>query len=439
MDLNAYYLRAKFWIEDYLKGSPIGKPYNEVKFIQEHSFEEGLPIREKALHNLMDFAREHSAYYKNIKGYDLKSYPIMNKATLLEHYDEIRVAPAEIPGQQGEVHIQTTSGSTGTPFKIPQDTLKRQRRIAELKYFGKIVGFRTHDKLIHLRTWNRWQQKTAKQIKSENIIPFDIAIMDDASLKRLCELAVSEKAVCLRGYASSLGKVAEYADGKGYQFPHLKIAIAGAEALQDDTRALYKRVMKSEIISQYANEECGIMAQERTPTKDTDNCMYWNYSGYYFEVLKFDSDEPAEYGELGRIVITDLHNYAFPLIRYDNGDTAVLLPPDEYSNGYPVLGKLYGRRFDITYSTTGAAISPLTYGRILKHFDTISQWQFVQEGEKEYKLKVVMRCEDPNLKSIVDQLKEYIGKDAVVTIEKVSDIPVLASGKRKPCVNNWKK
>lgn len=439
MDLNAYYLRAKFWIDDYLKGSPIGKPYNEVKYIQEHSYEEGLPFREKALHNLMDFAREHSAYYKNIKGYDLKSYPIMNKATLLEHYDEIKVAPAEIPGQQGEVHIQTTSGSTGTPFKIPQDTQKRQRRIAELKYFGKIVGFRTHDKLIHLRTWNRWQQKTAKQIKSENIIPFDIAIMDDASLKRLCELAVSEKAVCLRGYASSLGKVAEYADGKGYQFPHLKIAIAGAEALQDDTRALYKRVMKSEIISQYANEECGIMAQERTPTRESDNCMYWNYSGYYFEVLKFDSDEPAEYGELGRIVITDLHNYAFPLIRYDNGDTAMLLPPDEYSNGYPVLGKLFGRRFDITYSTTGAAISPLTYGRILKHFDTISQWQFVQEGEKEYKLKVVMRCEDPNLNSIVDQLKEYIGKDALVTIEKVSDIPVLASGKRKPCVNNWKK
>lgn len=439
MDINAYSLRAKFWIEDYLKGSPIGIPYNEIKYIQEHSYEEGQPIREKALHKLMDFAREHTSYYKNIKGYDLSSYPIMNKATLLEHYDEIKVAPAEIPGQQGEVHIQTTSGSTGTPFKIPQDTLKRQRRIAELKYFGKIVGFRTHDKLIHLRTWNRWQQKTAKQIKSENIIPFDIAIMDDASLKRLCELTMSEKAVCLRGYASSLGKVAEYADGKGYQFPHLKIAIAGAEALQDDTRALYKRVMKSEIISQYANEECGIMAQERIPTKDTDNCMYWNYSGYYFEVLKFDSDEPAEYGELGRIVITDLHNYAFPLIRYDNGDTAVLLPPDEYSNGYPVLGKLYGRRFDITYSTTGAAILPLTYGRILKHFDTISQWQFVQEGEKEYKLKVVMRREDQKLDSIVEQLKEYIGKDAIVTIERVTDIPVLASGKRKPCVNNWKK
>lgn len=33
---------------------------------------------------------------------------------------------------------------------------------------------------------------------------------------------------------------------------------------------------------------------------------------YYYEILKMDSDEPAEPGELGRIVITDLFNYAFP-------------------------------------------------------------------------------------------------------------------------------
>lgn len=39
--------------------------------------------------------------------------------------------------------------------------------------------------------------------------------------------------------------------------------------------------------------------------------------------LKMDSDEPAEDGELGRIVITDLYNYAFPILRYDNGDTAI--------------------------------------------------------------------------------------------------------------------
>lgn len=267
MDFQAIYLRNKFWIKDYLNGSPIGKPYKEVKYIQEHSAEEGKKNRESALHSLMDYARAHSVFYKNVKGYNLKDFPIMNKASLIEHYDEIRVKEDEIPGQVGPVHIQTTSGSTGTPFKIPQDTRKRMRRIAELKYFGAIAGFKTHEKLIHLRTWNKWQQKTSKQIKSENIIPFDIASMGDDDLKRLCELTISSKAVCLRGYASSLGKLAQYADGKGYEFPHLKLAIAGAESLQDDVRQLFKRVMKADIQSQYANEECGILAQERVPTR----------------------------------------------------------------------------------------------------------------------------------------------------------------------------
>ena len=438
MDFNALYLRVSFWLRDYLNGSPIGKPYREVKYIQEHSYEEGLPIREAALHRLMDHARSYSPFYRNIKGYDLASFPIMNKMSLLENYDRIRVDEKSIPGQIGAVHIQTTSGSTGTPFKIPQDTLKRNRRVAELKYFGKIVGFRTHDKLIHLRTWNKWQQKTSRQIKSENIIPFDIASMGDDDLKRLCDLTVSSKAVCLRGYASSLGKMAEYADGKGYRFPHLKVAIAGAESLQDDTRSLYKRVMGSEIISQYANEECGIMAQERVPTVEGDNPMYMNWGGYYFEILKFDSDDPASFGELGRIVITDLYNYAFPLIRYDNGDVGMFLAPDQYSNGYPILGKLFGRRFDLTCTTSGSCIFPLTYGRILKHYDSIAQWQFVQDGEKDYHLNLILRNNDTDLSPIISELKKYIGQDANIAIKEVEDIPVLASGKRKPVVNNWK-
>lgn len=439
MDLNAVYLRNKFWITDFLKGSPIGKPYKEVKYLQEHSAEEGLPIRKAALHKLLDYARAHTAYYKDIKGYDLTDFPIMNKASLIEHYDEIRVREEEIPGQVGAVHIQTTSGSTGTPFKIPQDTRKRMRRIAELKYFGAIAGFKTHDKLIHLRTWNKWQQKTSKQIKSENIIPFDIVSMGDDDLQRLCELIVTSKAVCLRGYASSLGKVAQFADGKGYEFPHLKLAIAGAESLQDDTRALFKRVMKADMQSQYANEECGVLAQERVPTKESENPMYWNHASYFFEVLKLDSDEPVGYGELGRIVITDLYNYAFPLIRYDNGDTAVLFPPNEYSHGYPVLGKLFGRRFDLTYSTDNKAIFPLTYGRILKHYDSIAQWQVVQESRTNFVIKLVMRREDDSIAQIISKFKDFLGEGANISIEYVHDIPVLASGKRKPVVNNWKK
>lgn len=364
----------------------------------------------------------------------------MNKSLYLKNYDLIKVPYEKIPNQIGKVHIQTTSGSTGTPFAIPQDTRKRERRIAELKYFGKIVGFKSHETLIHLRTWNKWQTKTKKQIQSENIIPFDISQMDTHRMEELCNLIIKNKALCLRGYASSFDLLSKYVENHPMKFPSLKICIAGSETLHEDVRASVKKYLNCEIISQYANEECGIIAQERVPTQDKDNIMYLNHAGYFFELLKLDKDEPAEYGELGRIVITDLHNHAFPIIRYDNGDVGIMSSPNKYSNGYPILQKLYGRRLDICTTTHNEPFSPMVIGRILKHYNKVNQWQFIQTSQKEYHLRVIIDNDisvTTYLSTALIELKKTLGKDAIIHIEKVYEIPVLASGKRKAVINQW--
>lgn len=439
MSMRAFFLRCLFWANDIVNGSPIGKPYRNIKFIQHHSAIRGTRIREKALHNLLEHAWKNTKYYSRFKGeYNLSCYPIMDKLTLTANYESIVVLSKNIPGQIGDVYIQRTSGSTGVPFAIPQDTNKRNRRIAEIKYFGASVGFKSHEKLIQLRTWNQWQKKSIKQIKKENILPFDIKRMGENDMKELCDLIISEKAVSLRGYASSFDRLSNVAKKYDYRFPSLKIIVSTSEALEDNVRASVKKTLGCDIISQYANEECGILAQERVPTTDTDNKMYFNWAGYYIEVLKIDKDEPAEYGEIGRIVVTDLHNYAFPLIRYDTGDTCILAKPDEFSNGYPVMAKLYGRRFDLTFTTDGIPVYPLAYGRILKNYPEIQIWQFVQTGENEYHLRVKLNdSKKSELKSIKQNILDIIGHSANLHIDKVDEIPVLKSGKRKPVVNEW--
>ena len=441
MDLKALVLRYRFWFLDILHGGHILKQYNDVKYFAEHSEVQTRKNKQAKLQRLLQYAQVNSEFYGKFSSLNLSDYPVMNKVSLIENMDRIRVHDDAIPGQVGAVHIQRTSGSTGVPLAVAQDTKKRNRRVAELKYFGKIVGFTTHEKLVHLRTWNRWQSKTNKQIKLENIIPFDISKFDTDDMEKLCNILVKEKVVCLRGYATTVANLAAYIkeSDKNWEFPYLKIVISGGEALYDDVRQMVKDYMHCEIISQYADEECGILAQEKVPTTSTDNVMYFNQGGYYFEVLKLETDEPADYGEVGRIVITDLHNYACPIIRYDCGDTCVLLPPNEYSNGYPVLGKLYGRKFDLTYSTDGKAISPLAYGRTLKNYDNISLWQFVQEGEKDYVLKLkISKGDISQYKELVGNFKEILGEGANLKIEEVDEIPVLSSGKRKPVINNWK-
>lgn len=439
MNIRALFLRTTFWLKDFLKGSPIRKPYNEIKFIAEHSYEEGLLIRETKLKKLLQHAVSYSKFYKGFSE-KFNEYPIMNKSLYLKNYDAIKVDINNIPGQIGKLHIQSTSGSTGTPFSIPQDTRKRQRRIAELKYYGEIVGYKSHEKLIHLRTWNRWHSKTPKQIIKENIIPFDISEFGEEKIKYLCKLINKEEAICLRGYASSFKFLSNYVKEHPYTFPSLKIIIAGSETLHEDTRQSVKNQLKCEIISQYANEECGILAQERIPTSEKDNPLYLNHASYYFEVLGINSNYPVEFGELGRIVVTDLDNYAFPIIRYDTGDIGMLLPPNEYSNGYPIIGKLYGRQFDICYTTDGQPFFPLTIGRILKHYDNILQWQFIQNGKKDYILKLVLNNKHINsFDEVINELKEYIGIDAHIKTEIISEIPILASGKRKSVINEWKR
>lgn len=438
MDFNALYLRHKFWINDYFSGSPIGKPYREIMFIQEHDVSQVEYIREQKLKRLLSYAKSNCPFYNSIPSSRLQDFPVVNKQILQEHYDLIKVDNNIIPGQKGEIHIQRTSGSTGTPFAVAQDTLKRARRIAELKYFGKIVGFRTHDKLIHLRAWNRWQSKTSTQIKKENIIPFDITSLNDERMEDLCRLINESKGICVRGYASTIDMLSRYAVANKKEFPHLKIIIAGGEALQDETRERIKKSIGCEIISQYADEECGILAQERTPTSHQNNKMYLNVSGYFFEFLKLNSDEMAAYGELGRIVLTDLHNFAFPIIRYDTGDTAMIGAPDEYSHGYPVIEKLYGRRLDLCFDTSGAILHPIAIGRIMKQFDNIRQWQFVQTGEKMYEIRLSVEKDVPDTETILAEMKNIIGYDANINFVQTDENTILASGKRKPVINEWK-
>ena len=49
-------------------------------------------------------------------------------------------------------------------------------------------------------------------------------------------------------------------------------------------------------------------------------------------------------GELGRIVVTDFYNKAFPMIRYDTGDTGIYQEViDEKGRKHGYFTEIYGR------------------------------------------------------------------------------------------------
>lgn len=436
MSIGGTIRRNIYWLNDYIHGSKVRKHFDELNRFKQRNAQT-LARQKELCENVLSFAVKNCAFYKNVSCVNLKSFPVVNKQILNDNRTFIAIDVNEIPEQETEqVHIQRTSGSTGTPFAIPQDSRKRHRRVAELKFFGEDVGFKSHEKLGQCRIWTKWQSKGKWQSFKENIIPINVANMDEDTLSNICQIAKKERLVSMRAYASWYDKLVEYLEsGKAdpNDFRTVKVFISSSEALNEETRVKMKRIAGIPIVECYANEENGVLAQQKLD----DNNYYLNNASYIFEILKMDSDEPAEYGELGRIVITDLYNYAFPMIRYDTGDTGILEKGNSVSGGWDYMSKLYGRRLDLIYNAEGNPIHPMNFARVLKNFSGIKQWQFVQKDEKKYLLKLNAK-RDIDQDKIIQEILNIVGEGSV-NIEFVSDIPVMSSGKRKPVVCEWRK
>jgi phenylacetate-CoA ligase len=432
MSLGGFIRRSLYWTNDYFHKSPIRKHYNDIETILENKDNIGFIAQKEHLDNILNHAVKSSEFYSEYNSNDIETFPIINKLIIRENHDSLKVKLSEIPEHTGKMHIQRTSGSTGTPLAIPQDRSKRNRRIAELKLFGKIAGYNSHEKLAQLRIWTKWHNKTKLQSFKENIFAVDCSRIDDSMLSELCNLINRKRITAIWGYASWYDRLLDYIERNSIKLPSIKVLIAGSEMLQSTTREQLKRLLNCKVISRYSNEEQGVFGQDR----DNDEHYYLNNASYYFEFLKLDSDTKAEPGEICRIVVTDLFNYAFPMIRYDTGDTGIYCSKER--NDFPVLSKIYGRLLDLVYDTKGTAIHPMTLARILKNYDEIKLWQFIQKETNKYELKLELSA-DIDFPKCIEQLKEIFGDDSQINISLVEDIPVLSSGKRKPVVNEWKK
>ena len=435
MSFGGVVRRTAYWTKDYLQGCPVGKHYREIKCVL-NNYDSGVIKQKEILDNLLSFASGHSEFYSQYDPSSIENFPVVNKSILIDNREKVAVSASEIPEQMTEnIHIQRTSGSTGTPFAVPQDTRKRNRRVAELKYFGTIAGYKSHERLGQCRVWTKWQSKSKKQQFTENILAINISKMDEGTVRNLIDTVKKKRVAALLGYANWFDQVAEYLEAHPARLPSLKVIFTGSEMLKEQTRQTLKRLIGCNVVERYSNEEQGILGQQSIFGEGE---YYLNHASYYFELLKLEEDTPAAPGELGRIVITDLYNYAFPLIRYDTGDTAVMsFEGNEISKGWPYISKLYGRRLDLIFDTQGVPVQPMALARVLKNLKGIIQWQFVQTDEKEYKIRLNMEAKrSPD--NCIRELKEILGDDAVIETELVDELPVLASGKRKPVVNEWK-
>ena len=417
-------LRAAFWQEDLAQGGIIHSQYDEIKRVLQRVDKEWVEHQFLAV---KAHAIAQTDYYRNYSVDDI--FPVMNKMDLIEN----KLACSAKGGYLTPTHISSTSGSTGTPFSVVQDFRKRKRTIADLKVFGELCNYPSHERMLLFRVINAKLHRTPEQEEKENIFYIDSSDLGNAHLEEMRKAILEKHPRIIFSYSSTLIELAKYIDSTGTRPDALGLTsvLTAGEGISEENRLLLQKVFGCKVYRRYSDMELGILGQDMG-----DGGAYTlNWGSYYFECLKMDCDRPAESGEVGRIVITDLFNYAFPMIRYDTGDLGVM----EYPTGeFPRLKEIYGRKRDCVYTVNGTLLSPAKIFVMMWGTKNVKQWQFIQEGEKEYILKLNAEG-TPDLNEIIRKLKNVLGEEAQITIQLVDEIPVVSSNKRRAVICNYQK
>lgn len=417
-----------FWFVDALTGSLVRNYYwnlkNKLEKIPEYSPE---------LNMLLSHAVNTTEFYKSLNRYsDINDFPIIRKSLIKDNYNQF--ISSAFRGKP--LHAMKTTGTGGERFTVLQNKEKRKRVLAELIYFNERCGFDLGERYIYYRSWFQDNQKNKLVQIAENMLPISCMSLSDDALRKFFVLLQKDKSIkMLKVFASTLSAIVDYSERNIFKpdIFSLKIIISGAERLDPLERRRAEKVFGCKVVSRYANQENGLFAQQ-----DIDSDTYiLNTAHYYFEFLNLDSNEPAAYGQPARLIVTDLYNWAMPLIRYDTGDI-VIADVSEFNGLHKtILTDISGRTDEIIYDSHGNKISPHAPRLAFHQYDRMRQYQLIQDDLKHFTLRLEGVCGIYNDEDIRHSLQKIIGLDAEVKIEHMEKIPHTSSGKFKKVICNY--
>jgi phenylacetate-CoA ligase len=155
--------------------------------------------------------------------------------------------------------------------------------------------------------------------------------------------------------------------------------------------------------------------------------------GYIVEILV--DGRPAQPGEVGEVVVTDLNNFCMPFIRYRIGDLAEAIDnstPSVCGRGLPRIGAIQGRVQSIIQGTDGHFVPGTFFAHALKEYDyAISRFQVVQEEPGAIKFRVVKapRYSDDTLDEIKALIRRYLGEGLRIDVVFEDQIAMVRTGK----------
>lgn len=305
---------------------------------------------------------------------DFEQLPILEKEDLRNYAAEI-INPSIPEWRRRE---STTGGSTGVPIKVFHD---RKLPLDVVGWYVlRMFGGDISDNAAFLARYN--PHRSFLPINQLMWFPtrrcfLDVSLVRPADWEKYYQKCLKISPRYLQGYVGSIEEFAAFLDKRSLKLPSLRLVWTTAAPLSDSSRVFMERVFNCPVYSQYGCCEIFHLASE---------CV--NKEMHYFDTIRhFDvvdsKGKSLPSNESGELLVTDLLNEVFPLIRYRNGDRGRILDKKcSCGSCFPLLGKIQGRITDVIRFPDGSWVPGEFLTTIFDHApEAVRQFQIIQNSD----------------------------------------------------------
>ena len=396
----------------------------------------GLQFRQ--IRRLSAHAIEHVPYYRthldaagvsDVEALDataFRRWPILRTQDVQEHRADL--LSRAVPPEHGPIGEKLTTGSTGMPKRVSAtqaaQVINRALILRDHLWHGRDLSA----KLCAIRfdvpsvEQGGWSSGTSAAFFTGPSALFNVNTDVDQQLEWL---RWHEPAYLLTS-PSNLGALVSRSMQTGRTPRGLRQVMTYSEALPARLRERVYEEWGAKLTDFYTCTEAGTIALQ-CPV----SARYHVQSEAAYVELLNPKGEPCAPGELGRVVVTPLHNFAMPLLRYEIGDLAVAGEPCACGRGLPVLREIAGRTRNMACDPSGRVFQP-GFDRVLEATRLpVRQAQFVQKTPDSIEMSYIADRDlfVEEMEAFRSSVAELFPYSFSIEFRRVRDIPRLPGGK----------